>query len=493
MNKNIIKVLSSIFLLIILTFLVCCNAGDKNKNNNNTSDPKTNKLNYCDTVKPTGKIIDTKKIKPIDSLQRITTKNLNDIKRYGAGSFIVAGDSGTIMITPNGGLNWVQPATGTTKHLYGSVINDYDTMMVVGEGGLILRSNNKGVTWNIINPGTTKTLRSVCFPTKFTGYSSGDSGIVIKTTNAGLNWSTVISSDTMGTIRSIYFADTLTGWFCTSKGKIYKTFDGGSNWTGIFSDNTLVLNSLSFNGNTRGTVVGNNGKILTSTDGGVTWTVYTDASGYNFYGVHRVNDKLAYICGQSKILREDNGSYTELINNPAYKFNSVDPHPYIYGLAAADLGLICGVTVNSCDCINQNNLVMMPTEENHKWRISIRLNNDANYKKFLRIFTPGYQVDNNVITGWTQNDQINTNNELTYDITQSNPIGTSSSQTGSFTVTGINDVITVNLEARTSALINIYLGPNGLNTFPAGSVNFYYGQSEFDYCAHVKYELEVNP
>lgn len=466
---------------------------DKCSGNQQTKPPVTKPVNSCDTTKPVGKILRSENIKSVDSLKRETTRNLNAIHRYGAGSFIVAGDSGTIMITPNGGLNWLLPASGTTKNLYGSVINDYDTMLVVGDSGKVIRSNNKGVTWNNINSGTTKTLRSVTFPTKFIGYSSGDNGIVIKTTNAGINWSTIYSDTLAGSIKSIYFADSLTGWFCTSKGLIYKSVNGGSSWSNQYSNAAISLNCISFNGLNKGTAVGNGGTILETNNGGSSWVLSVYNPGVDLNGVHRVNDKLAFICGNGKMIRESNNTMSEILNNPAYKFNAVDPDPYIMGLSVADLGLIADVNVEECTCTDRNNLVMMPTEENRKWKINLRLNNDANYKKFLRIIVPGFEFDNNVITGWTQNDQVSqTDPVLTnaLSITSVNPSGDPlGDPSGTYTIGGINDVMTIDMQSRSSALINFYLDPNRLNTSYQGYVDFYYGDDDNQFCAHVRYLL----
>ncbi len=473
-------ILSAMVILIITGF-------DKCSGNQQTIPSVTKPINACDTTKPVGKILNSENIKSVDSLKRETTRNLNAIHRYGAGSFIVAGDSGTIMITPNGGLNWLLPASGTTKNLYGSVINDYDTMMVVGDSGKVIRSNNKGVTWNYMNSGTTKTLRSVCFPTKFTGYSSGDSGIVIKTTNSGLTWSTIYSFDTTGTIRSICFSDSLTGWFCTSKGRIYKSVNGGNSWSIQYNNSAVSLNCISFNGFAKGTAVGSGGVIVETNNGGSTWLLSGYNAGVDLNGVHRVNDKLAFICGNGKIIRESNNTMVDLLNNPAYKFNAVDPDPYIMGLSVAELGLICGVNVEGCTCEDRNNLVMMPTEEYGKWKINLRLNNDANYKKYLRIIVPGFEFDNNVITGWTQNDQVSqTDPVLTYafSTTYAEP-----DPNGLCTITGINDVMTIDMESRISALINFYLDPNRLNASYLGYVDFYYGDENNQYCAHLRYLL----
>ncbi|HAX48336.1 MAG TPA: YCF48-related protein [Ignavibacteria bacterium] len=443
----------------------------------------------CDSLKPVGKIINSKNIKSVDSLKRETTRNLNAIHRYGAGSFIVAGDSGTIMITPNGGLNWLLPASGTLKNLYGSVINDYDTMMVVGESGKVIRSNNRGVTWNNINSGTTKTLRSVCFPTKFTGYSSGDSGIVIKTTDAGLSWSTIYSFDTTGSVRSIYFADSLTGWFCTSKGRIYKSINGGSSWSIQYSNSSVSLNCISFNGTSKGTAVGSGGTIVETNNGGSTWILSAYNAGVDLYGVHRVNDNLAFICGKGKIIRESNSTMAEILNNPAYKFNAVDPDPYIMGLSVADLGLITEVSVSECDCTNKNDLVMFPTEENNKWRISIRLNHNSNFRDYIRIIVPGFEFDNNVLTGWTQSDQVGTVDPSLDYIASNSSNSQGPQQVGSYSVSGVNDVVTLNLTNRHSAFLNLDLTVTSLNSTQIGSVNFFYGNSGTDYCASVKYIL----
>lgn len=490
MKNLIFKFLKIYFLPLTLIILFCCKIDDRNSNHNTA--PVNNKVNCCDTSKPVGKIISSGHIKELDSLPRVTNKNLNDIKRYGAGLFIAAGDSGTVLLTPNAGLDWDTLRTNTFVKLRGCAILDFDTLLAVGDSGKIIRSSDKGNTWSNLSTGNQDTLNSITFAGKNIGYICGNLGLVLKTINGGLTWNTILNDTSKGNITCIYFADTSRGWFCTRSGLICSTTNGGATWNTSYNNNALVLNSLSFNGLSRGTAVGNNGVIINTTNGGVNWSLNNYPGTPHFYGVHRINDSLSYICGNGIILREDYGTYNVLVNNPAYKFNAVDPHPYVYGIVAADLGLMCGVSVSVCDCINQNNLVMMPTEENHKWRISVRLNNDASYNKLLRIFTPGFEVDNNVITGWTQNDQAQTTtNELTAALFPSSTIPPGDPDpTGSYTVSGINDVITVNLEARTSALINISLGPNASNSSGAGSVSFYYGSSENNYCAHVKYNLQ---
>lgn len=484
MNINKFK---NILLLVFVYLLISAfNSCSERPPQNNSS----NKVNCCDTSKPVGKVLSAKEITPVDSVNLITTKNLNALHRYGAGSFVVAGDSGTILITPNAGLNWSTPSSGTTKHLYGCSITDYDTMHAAGESGTILRSKDKGVTWSGVQTNTGVTLRSIYFPTKFTGYSAGDSGKIIKTTDAGNSWNLLYSNDSTGNIRSVYFADSITGWFCSSNGRIYKTINGGLTWITQYNNLTDVLNCVSFNGNLKGTTVGNNGKILETNNGGNTWNASSFNPSADLYSVHRVNNDLAFLCGNGKIIRESSGTFTEILNNQAYNFKAVDPDPYIMGLAVADLGLIKEVNVAPCDCGDKNDLVMLPTEYNHKWRITIRLNDNSAFRDNIRIIVPGFEIDNSVLTGWTQTDQIeNPDPNISYQLSSSGNPSNPVTNAGGYVLSGINDAATINLNHKNSAYITLDLTPTSLNTSNVGSVNFFYGNSGNNYCASVKYIL----
>jgi photosystem II stability/assembly factor-like uncharacterized protein len=98
------------------------------------------------------------------------------------------GNSGVILKTINGGLNWTEQNSNTTGVLYsvsfapkGSLANGY----AVGWNGKILKSVDGGENWISQASGTTKTLNSVHFVNPSTGYIVGDNGVILKTTNGG--------------------------------------------------------------------------------------------------------------------------------------------------------------------------------------------------------------------------------------------------------------------------------------------------------------------
>ena len=64
----------------------------------------------------------------------------------------MAGDSGVVIKTVNGGANWEQSASGTTANLYGIHIFQPLVIYAVGEGGLVLQSDNGGDTWSSSSP-----------------------------------------------------------------------------------------------------------------------------------------------------------------------------------------------------------------------------------------------------------------------------------------------------------------------------------------------------
>ena len=80
---------------------------------------------------------------------------------YGIGTFVAAGEVGTILTSQNG-QNWTPWDSGTTQPLYGVTYGN-GTFVAVGEGGTILTSTN-GKDWTKVqNSGTTNALHGVTY------------------------------------------------------------------------------------------------------------------------------------------------------------------------------------------------------------------------------------------------------------------------------------------------------------------------------------------
>src|SRR5437762_3341761 len=79
---------------------------------------------------------------------------------FGNGLFIVVGDSGTILTSPNS-TDWTLQSSGVTNHLLGVVFGG-GKFVVVGERGRVLLSPD-GVNWTAYQMDTTLELRSVTY------------------------------------------------------------------------------------------------------------------------------------------------------------------------------------------------------------------------------------------------------------------------------------------------------------------------------------------
>ncbi|MEO8512628.1 MAG: T9SS type A sorting domain-containing protein [Ignavibacteria bacterium] len=158
-----------------------------------------------------------------------------------------AGDSGTIISTTNGGLNWNVQNTGIKNYFIDDVFflnpttgwalsNDY-----LFNGTFVLKTTSGGAEWSISHfTDTTVIISTIYFTDPLNGYTSGFSGKMFKTSNGGVNWNECML-DTTGCpylagfpkLR-IKFINSTTGYTCGGQydiqGVIWKTTDAGLSW-----------------------------------------------------------------------------------------------------------------------------------------------------------------------------------------------------------------------------------------------------------------------
>jgi len=242
-----------------------------------------------------------------------TTLNLNSVSFYDSNNGMIVGDSGIILGTTNGGINWIVlppngnnnnlysvhyksgnwtavgsegtiirngnlQTSGTTNWLLGVWFTDTNNGWAVGDdqtnpAELILRTTNGGTIWTQQSSGTTYCwLTGVCFTDSNNGWAVGrlhlGGGVIFRTTNGGTTWASQVSLGLNG----ISFTDSNTGWTVGDWESIWKTTNGGIDWILQYSGNQwLGLGSVSFTDVNKGTAVGDFGKILRTTNGGTNW------------------------------------------------------------------------------------------------------------------------------------------------------------------------------------------------------------------------------
>lgn len=105
---------------------------------------------------------------------------LNAIKMLDQNTGWIAGDSGTILHTADGGATWQQQYSGTAADLYGLHFLNASQGWMVGTGGVILNTTDGGASWASEPSGVSSALLGVWMLTPDLGYVTGAGGTILK-------------------------------------------------------------------------------------------------------------------------------------------------------------------------------------------------------------------------------------------------------------------------------------------------------------------------
>ena len=135
------------------------------------------------------------------------------------------------------------------------------------DSGVIINTEDGGLNWNTLMPYTYR-LNSIFFINKTTGYSVGfdayKSGVIMSTQNEGGTWldTGLISPK----LYDIIFPNDSIGWAIGDLGYIWNSQDSGKTWIKIESETEEKLNRIVFVNNNRvGYIFGENCTILKHT------------------------------------------------------------------------------------------------------------------------------------------------------------------------------------------------------------------------------------
>ena len=219
------------------------------------------------------------------------TVNLNSVNFYSETNGWVAGDSGTILHTSDGGTNWERQTTNYTTPLLSISFCDESNGWAVGDDGIILKTTNKGNDWSRVYNDTSIYIRNLkveCIsPTqifilrdRFEEDFYTDTKIW-KTTNSGETWEDISPYNSwFRYITDISFTSSINGWACGFGGQnldgyqIHSTTNGGTSWdTKYFNSPTLwSMQKILFKNSSEGWATDWDTLYHTS-DGGEIWNV----------------------------------------------------------------------------------------------------------------------------------------------------------------------------------------------------------------------------
>jgi len=284
-----------------------------------------------------------------------------------------AGDSGLIIHTANGGMDWTVQNSGVSNliqdiyflnhNLGWAVSTRFDTIT----GSYIIKTINGGEVWEkeffnvenkffhtiffldslngwvaggpsesfygTIDGGLTwdsprfdssmfssLPVQKIVFFSKLYGFACGGMhdliGIIWKTTDAGLNW----SSKSMGyePLRELYFIDSLNiigvGGDFEYGTAVARTSDGGENWIYEMPGFLGVATGLSFRKkNEAWACIGAESKFIQSIDSGKTWNDFNTYNNAAIYDLVFTDSLHGFAVGDSGVILKYNSDYTSII------------------------------------------------------------------------------------------------------------------------------------------------------------------------------------
>ena len=144
---------------------------------------------------------------------------------------------------------WTRLNSPTINYLYKCDFVDSLYGWAVGDSGTIVHTSNGGINWVAQNSKINFPLQSVYFINRRLGwalaweYINYFGTVILKTTDGGSNWDTTYYPAENVYLRSVYFLDSLTGFMGGSPANIIKTTNGGNDWNYCSVDS---VNFMSF-------------------------------------------------------------------------------------------------------------------------------------------------------------------------------------------------------------------------------------------------------
>ena len=227
----------------------------------------------------------------------------------------IAGLSGTIESTSNGGDSWMPQQSGVQSNLWDICFVNDRIGWVCGADNTILKTIDAGKTWDKITPSepSDKLNVAIKFIDEQNGWLSNNHGEILKSSDGGFVWQVVKQNNIGGAHLAVFDENTV--YFLN--GKLFRTFDGGETWDSLnVSTPTNYMSSEMFfsdpqtgyittvNG-TGGTII-NEYPILMTKNGGINWQASDYLEGNGFVCVYFIDKDNGWI-GGSNVYKTSNG------------------------------------------------------------------------------------------------------------------------------------------------------------------------------------------
>ena len=193
--------------------------------------------------------------------------------------------SGFCLLPSASAATWSRQKSGTMSWLHSVYFLDQNHGWVAGSSGTLVETTDGGTTWNKVSTSTKDALRDVCFVDDHIGWLVAERDVyklktndearsyLMRTDDGGLTWRSIFLNgfDTNARLLRLMFADGANGWAFGETGVIFATHDGGATWTRQTPPTKHLLLGGTFIDNAHGWLVGAGATIIHTSNSGATW------------------------------------------------------------------------------------------------------------------------------------------------------------------------------------------------------------------------------
>jgi photosystem II stability/assembly factor-like uncharacterized protein len=189
-----------------------------------------------------------------------------------------------LMKTEDGGFSWRRiflNGVDANTRLVRAVFSDADRGWVFGETGVVFATRDGGAHWVRQASATKHLLLGGAFTDYAHGWLVGAGATILQTTDGGMSWQPGLVRDAAGTrFTSTCFVGNRLGWAVGLAGRVFTTSDGGQTWFPQKSNVDVDLMDVKFVSAIEGWVAGSEGTLLHTMDGGKHWTAESSGTSH---------------------------------------------------------------------------------------------------------------------------------------------------------------------------------------------------------------------
>lgn len=153
---------------------------------------------------------------------------------------------------------------------------DKENGWVTCDSGRIIHTTNGGLDWSIQETSAESFIKSISFINKDIGWACGKN-IIYNTVNGGKDWliqfedESLTSYERLKGFIKIFFKNENYGWAINNAGELLLTSDGGNTWTIQEKWESYGPTNISFTSENCGFVLTSDSHLLCTTNGGFNW------------------------------------------------------------------------------------------------------------------------------------------------------------------------------------------------------------------------------